>query len=136
MKKIIIGVTCIIILIISFFLIKIPEYVELNNLIIVEGIGVECNKEYFKLYLKEVIPTKDDTGISYDYRIYDSGNSSSIANAYKKLEKKSKKKIFYKDVRYVMTNCTKSESILEYFDVNPNYIEHTKNEIKKELNKK
>ncbi len=136
MKKIIIGVISIMILIVAFFIIKIPPYVELNNLMIVEGIGVECNHSKYKLYLKEVIPTKDDTGITYKYKIYDSDNFNSLEKAYQKMNDKSKKKIFYKDARYVITNCTKSEEIVEYFNIKPNYIEHTKKNIEKEIRKK
>ena len=43
-----------IIIIISLF--SLPSYVELNNLIIVEGIGVKCNKDSYTIYLKEIIP--------------------------------------------------------------------------------
>ena len=54
----------------------------------------------------------------------------------KKIEEKSKKKIFYKDAKYIITNCTKSNQIINYFNIDPNYIEHTKNEIEKEIKKK
>ena len=136
MKKMVFGALCLIVVVMSFFLIKIPTYVELNNLIIVEGIGVECNHNNYKLYLKEVIPTKDDTGITYKYKIINSDSFNSLRKAYKKIEEKSKKKIFYKDAKYIITNCTKSNQIINYFNIDPNYIEHTKNEIEKEIKKK
>ncbi|MCI8460486.1 MAG: hypothetical protein HFE81_03740 [Bacilli bacterium] len=136
MKKMVFGALCLIVVVMSFFLIKIPTYVELNNLIIVEGIGVECNHNNYKLYLKEVIPTKDDTGITYKYRVYDSDDFNSIDKSYKKMENNSQKKIFYKDAKYVITNCTKSQEIIDYFKIDPNYIEHTKNDIETEIKKK
>jgi len=136
MKKIIIGILCVIVAILAFFLIRIPTYVELNNLMIVEGIGVQCNHGGYKLYLKEVIPTKDDTGITYKYKVYDSENFSSLDKEYKKMEEDSKKKIFYKDARYIVTNCTKSDEIINYFDIDPNYIEHTTEDIEKSIKKK
>ena len=37
-----------IIIIISLF--SLPSYVELNNLIIVEGIGIKCNKDDYSIY--------------------------------------------------------------------------------------
>lgn len=136
MKKIIIFTLCTITAIVSFFLIKIPTYVELNNLIIVEAIGVECKKDSYKLYFKEIIPTKDDTGITYKYKVYDSDDFDSLDKSYKKIEDKSKKKIFYKDTRYLVTNCTKSDKIINYFKIKPNYIEHTKKNIEKKIKKK
>lgn len=136
MKKVILAIFCVFIVIGALFLIKIPEYVELNNLMIVEGIGVECDGKTYKLYLKEIIPTKDDTGISYKYKIYNSDGFNSLKKAYQKTEEKSKKKIFYKDARFIITNCTKSNHIIDYFEIDPNYIKHTKNDIEKEMKKK
>lgn len=136
MKKVIIGILCLIVVVIAFFLIKIPAYVELNNLMIVEGIGVECNHDSYRIYLKEVIPTKDDTGITYKYKVYDSDDSNSLDKVYKKMESNSQKKIFYKDARYVITNCTKSDEIINYFKIDPNYIEHTNDDIRSEMKKK
>ena len=136
MKKLILAIISVFIIILAFFIIKIPEYVELNNLMIVEGIGVECDHKNYKIYLKEVIPTKDDTGITYKYKIINSDSFNSLRKANKKREEKSKKKIFYKDAKYIITNCTKSNQIINYFNIDPNYIEHTKNEIEKEIKKK
>lgn len=136
MKKFILALLCVFVIVGAFFLIKIPEYVELNNLIIVEGIGVQCDSKNYKLYLKEIIPTKDDNGITYKYKLYDSDNFNSLEKAYKKIEEKSKKKIFYKDARYLVTNCNKSDKIIEYFKIDPNYIEHTKKEIEDVMKKK
>ena len=45
-----------------------PDYVELNDLAIIRGIGVSCQEEV-SLYLQEIIPIKGDSGISYDYEL-------------------------------------------------------------------
>jgi len=65
MKKLLI-----IMLLIPTFFIKIPDYVELNNLIIIDTIIVKEDKNHIKLYLKEIIPTKSDQGITYKYKYY------------------------------------------------------------------
>jgi len=131
MKKII-FIVCLIILTIF---IKIPSYVELNNLVIVEGIGLRCENNKYILYLKEVIPIRDDNGISYQYKYYQ-GEDYNINNAYKSiLEDNSKKKFFFDDTKYVVTNCKNSSKLIEYFDVNPKYIKHTNNDINKTLQK-
>lgn len=136
MRKVIVGIICIIIGIIFLFIVKIPKYVELNGLIIVEGIGVECRDGRYKIHMKEIIPLKDDTGISYKYKVYSSEEENDLERAYKTIEDKTSKKIFYKDSKYVITNCVKSDKIVDYFSVKPNYIEHTKKDIYKTLKKK
>ena len=59
MKKILI-----IILLIPTLFIKIPEYVELNNLIIIDTIIIQEENNHIKIYLKEIIPTKNNQGIT------------------------------------------------------------------------
>lgn len=136
MKKIIVGIVCVVIVIAFLFIIKIPKYIELNNLIIIEGVGVECKGQNYTIYLREIIPMKDDTGISYKYKFYTSDEADSIDKAYNDIIDKSGKKIFYDDTKYLITNCSKSDKIIDYFDIKPDYIEHTKNDIKKVLKKK
>ena len=55
----------IIILFLSLFL-KIPKYIELNNLKIIKSIS--CDEKYY--YLEEIIPTRDDNGIEYHKKIH------------------------------------------------------------------
>ena len=112
--------------------IKVPKYVELNNLILVDGIGVSCRNESYTLFIKEIIPTKKETGIIYSYKIYEDTNSN-INKAYKNIEKKVNKKIYSKEARYIITDCDKSNKIIKYFNINPKYIKHTKKNIDKEI---
>lgn len=112
--------------------IKVPKYVELNNLILVDGIGVSCRNESYTLFIKEIIPTKKETGIIYSYKIYEDTNSN-INKAYKNIEKKVNKKIYSKEARYIITDCDKSNKIIKYFNINPKYIKHTKKNIAKEI---
>lgn len=112
--------------------IKVPKYVELNNLILVDGIGVSCRNESYTLFIKEIIPTKKETGIIYSYKIYEDTNSN-INKAYKNIEKKVNKKIYSKEARYIITDCDKSNKIIKYFNINPKYIKHTKKNINKEI---
>ena len=62
MKKIILIV---LLFIISIF-INIPKYIELNNLMIIDRIEINCDSITFR----EVKPTKGDNGISYEYKTY------------------------------------------------------------------
>lgn len=65
MKKIIM-----IILIIGLLIVvKMPKYVELNNLIIIDEIHVDCLDEY-NLKFREVIPKRDNNDITYKYKYY------------------------------------------------------------------
>lgn len=136
MKKIVAGMLCFILGIVFLFIIKIPKYVELNNLIIIEDIGVACDKGKYKIYLREIVPLKDDTGISYKYKTYASDEMESLEKAYNNIADKNSKKIFYKDTRHLITNCLKSDEIIDYFKIKPNYIKHTDDNIEDQIRKK
>lgn len=125
MKKII----TLILLIIFLLLIKVPKYVELNNLAIIEGISVEYNYGSYFVTLKEIIPTKDDNGIKYSYKYY-SYKESSLDNIYKKISN-SNKKIYLKKTKYLVTNITKSKKIIKKFNLVDVKIYHNKDSLKK-----
>ncbi|MBQ6323747.1 MAG: hypothetical protein IJI22_02825 [Bacilli bacterium] len=111
------------------FIIKIPNYIELNNLVIVEGIGLECNNDKYTLYLKEIIPIKGDNGVTYKYKYYEN-EAENIDDANKNIiNDYSNKKFFYEDTKYVITNCKTSNEITDYFRIKPKYIKHVDNNI-------
>lgn len=118
--------------ILSFF-IK-DKYVELNNLVIVDGIGVECSDEMFNIYLKEIIPIKDDSGIEYEYKYYNV-KSDDIEKSYDLFDEKISKKIYYNSTKSVVTNCTNTKKLISTYNIKPKYIIHTNKNIKKELSK-
>lgn len=129
MKK---YVLIIVIIIFMMIFIKVDDYVELNNLVLVDGIGVSCRDNSYVLFIKEIIPKKKDTGIEYSYKVYEDTNSS-IEGAYKNISKEVSKKIYSKEARYIITDCDNSDKIIEYFKINPKYIKHTKKSIEKEI---
>ena len=132
MKKVVLGS---LIFINYAFIRKIPNYVELNNLVIVEGIGVECKNSKYSLYLKEIIPIKGDNGITYKYKYYES-EAKSIEKAYNNIiEDYTNKKFFYDDVKYIITSCDTSEKITNYFHIKPKYIKHVDTDILDALKK-
>lgn len=130
MKKILI----IIFLLLIGFIIKIPEYEELNTLAIIEGIGVSYNDEAYTIYLKEIIPIKDDQGITYKYEYY-KGEGKNIEIAFKRLKDKASKKIYLKRCKFVVTNLRYSDEILKKLNIKPNNIYHQKSDIYKKLKK-
>ena len=117
--------------ILSFF-IK-DKYIELNNLVIVEGIGLECSDEEYNIYLKEIIPVKDDSGIEYEYKYYNV-KSDELNKSYSMFDEKISKEIYYDNTKYVITNCTSTKKLIYTYNINPKYIIHTNKNIKKELN--
>lgn len=129
MKK---YVLIIVIIIFMMIFIKVDDYVELNNLVLLDGIGVSCRDNSYVLFIKEIIPKKKDTGIEYSYKVYEDTNSS-IEGAYKNISKEVSKKIYSKEARYIITDCDNSDKIIEYFKINPKYIKHTKKSIEKEI---
>lgn len=124
----------IIIFIISGLFLPISDYVELNNLIIVKNIGLDCQNNIYNLYIKEIIPEKNTNNINYKYKIYQS-KGKNIKEAYQNLINNTSKKIFIKDTKSIITNCHNNKNIIKYFSLNKTTIIHTKKSIKKELSK-
>lgn len=111
---------------------NIPDYAELNNIAIIEGIGVSYNNNHYTIYLKEIIPTKDDLGINYKYNYYKE-DGKSINNTIKKLQKKTKKKLYLSRAKFLITNKKTSSKILKDLNLNIKYIYHTKSDIYKKI---
>ena len=128
MKKIIL----IILLLSELLIINIPPYVELNNLAIIEEIGVIKENNQYTLILKEVIPIKDNQGIKYKYKYYQE-SSPTLINAYKKLKKDTKKKLYLKKAKSLITNISSSNKILKILNIKPSSIIHTKDNILKKI---
>ena len=124
MKKIIL----IIIIILELFLIKIPPYIELNNLIIIEEIAVIKNNNKYTLILKEIIPIKDDKSISYKYKYYEE-TSTSIKKTYNKINEKNKKRLYLNKTKSLITNINTSSNILNELNIKPKTITNTKEDI-------
>ena len=98
----------IIIIILGSIIFKIPEYVELNDLAIIENMAVEYKDSRYTVYLKEIIPKKDENGINYDYKYYNASDID-LDDVYKKLKAKTKKKLYYKSVKSLIINLEKSD---------------------------
>lgn len=128
MKKILI----IFFIILGAFLFKIPEYKELNNIAIIEGIAIEYDGTNYTVYLKEVIPVKSDKGIDYEYKYYKE-KSHSVDKAYKEIVFNTKKKLYLKRCKFLISNLYKTDKIINYFDINPTTIYNNRNNIYEKL---
>lgn len=106
MKKIII----LILITLIFYTIGIPKYTELNNLAIIEGVGVSYKDERYIVYLKEVIPVKNDQGIKYKYKYYEE-EGDEIEKVFEKLKTKTKKKLYLKKAKFLITDVDDSGMI-------------------------
>ena len=122
MKKIIL----ILLIIIELFIIKIPKYEELNNLAIIKEIAIEYKENKYTMYLKEIIPIKDNQGINYKYKIYKE-TSSTIKKAYNKIKNKTKKKIYLNKVQKLKTNIKNTNKIKNELQIKPKSIIHSNN---------
>lgn len=116
MKKFFILTLCILFILAVF---KIPEYRELNNIKIIESIGYDCIND--KIYFKEIIPEKDDSGLDYNYKIH--------------YIDKINKDYYLKSTKFIITNCDNTNILINKYNLKPKYIYHTKNDIEKELRK-
>ena len=117
----------IIFLLIPLLFINIPPYIELNNLAIIEEIGIKKNKENYTLYLKEIIPIKEDNSIKYEYKHYESTNKN-ISSCLKDINKTTKKTIYLNKVKTIYTN--KYINIKKELGIKPNSIKVTNKDIK------
>ena len=124
MKKIIL----LFIILLELFLFKIPSYVELNDLAIIEDIGLEQTNNHYTLILKEKIPIKSDQGISYKYDFHTS-TASTITKAYQKIQTTTKKKLYLTKTKSLITNITSTKEILTTLDISPKTITHIKQDI-------
>lgn len=110
-----------------------PTYVELNDLAIIRGVGVSCGKET-NLYLKEIIPTKGENGITYQYEYYQ-GAGKDVSKALEKINLKTKKKLYLSKVKFLVTDCTKSNHIMNDFELKHIKVYHVQDDVLKELKK-
>lgn len=122
MKRIIL----ILLIILELFIIKIPKYEELNNLVIIKEIAVEYSKDKYTIYLKEIIPIKANQGINYKYKIYKE-TSTSIKKAYNKIVSKTKKKLYLNKVKTLTTNIKNIDKIKNELKIKPESIIHSNN---------
>lgn len=109
------------------------EYVELNDLAIIRGVGVSCNNDK-ELYFQEIIPVKGDNGIQYEYEYYQ-GDGKNLEDAYQKLALKTKKKLYLSKVKFLVTDCKSSDFILEQFRLKDIKIYHIQDDVFKKLKK-
>lgn len=111
---------------------KIPEYRELNDIAIIEGIAVEYNGYSYTLHLKEVIPIKSEKGVEYEYKYY-KGQSSSIRKCYEEITSNTKKKLYLKRCKFLVTNLYSSNKIIDFFNIEPVTIYHEIDNVQKKL---
>ncbi len=124
----------ILLIFLELFVIKIPDYVELNNLAIIEKIAVEKKDDKYKLILKEIIPLKGDQGISYKYE-YHEAQAGSIKKAYQKIKKKTKKKLYLNKAKSLITNTKSAEKINDILNIEPKITIYIKKDLSKEIKK-
>lgn len=129
MKKLIVMI---ILIIIFGFVIKIPEYHELNDLAIIQGIGVEYKNNSYVVYMKEVIPIRDDIGINYKYKYYEA-NATDLVDAFNRVQDKTKKKLYYKKCKFLVTNIENSDYIKKSVKIKPKNIYHPAGSIEEAL---
>ena len=99
---------------------NVPEYNELNNIIIIDKINIECDKNY-NVKIREINLFKDDNGITYKYTYYN--NKVDDLNDLKKSNFSKYHKLFYYDkVRYLDTNCSNIDMIKNTLNINPKKI--------------
>ena len=134
MKKIFITT----ILILSLFIIKISEYVELNNLAIIESMAISYKDDIYQVHIKEIIPERGDEGISYRYKYY-SSNSENLKKAIINIEKKSNKKVYLNKTKILIIEKKNKKRITKELlknNVKTKHYIYTNEDIEKVIRKK
>lgn len=98
----------------SLLIIKIPKYVELNHIHIIEEISITCSNNYYQVTLKEIIPIKEDNGIEYRYKEY-TKTGDKLIDIKKSFD--DEKYFFYKDIKTIKSNCISKEKIKSIFKI-------------------
>lgn len=124
-----------ILLLLPIFIFKIPKYVELNDLAIIQGVGYSCHDGNKILYLKEIIPIKGEAGLEYQYEYYQE-QGERFNNLVQKIENYTKKKIYLSKVKFVVTNCDISKDVEEELKKEDIKIYYVESDIKQKLKKK
>ncbi len=124
-----------ILLLLPILIFKIPKYVELNDLAIIQGVGYSCYDGHKTLYLKEIIPIKGDAGLEYQYEYYQE-QGEKFNHLVQKIENHTKKKIYLSKVKFVVTNCNISKDVEEELKKEDIKIYYVESDIKQKLKKK
>ena len=98
------------------FLLPIPKYVELNQLVLVHSAEVYCHQQQYEVIITEIFPKKEDNGVQYHFKQYEK-TGSDLNEIKKSLESDEKKKFYYKGLKKISTNCLNSQEIMDTFKV-------------------
>lgn len=111
MKRIIIFT----ILIVLLYFVNIPPYVELNDLIIINKINVICSDGMYKLDFSEILPIRNENGITYKYKSYSSNYFDEIDKSYDDIFENIQKKVFFVKNLKINSNCKNTNILLAFF---------------------
>ena len=84
--------------------------------------------------MKEVIPIRSDMGIDYKFKYYE-GESSDLEKAIERVQDRTKKRLYYKKVKFLATNIENSDYIKDILKINPKNVYHPAGDIKEHLKK-
>ena len=122
-------------MLISIFLLSgCADYVEINDLAIIKGVGVSYKNSSYTIYMKEIIPARSDDGIEYKYKIYEA-SADDLESALEKIADKTKKKLYYKRCKFLVTDVDHSDFINEMLEIKPKSIYHPSDDVKDVLAK-
>ena len=117
MKKIII---LLLVFLFIGLLFNIPKYNELNNIVIIDKIKIDCSND-IDILLREVNPVKTDNGITYNYTYY-KNNIKNINMFKSSFTNKYHKSFYYNKVKILESNCNDIDRITSSINVKPNKI--------------
>ena len=118
----------ILIIILELFIIKIPEYNELNNIAIIEEITIIKTNNKYHITFKEIIPIKENNSLTYKYKNHKI-KTNDLTKSLEEISKTTKKKLYLSKTKSLTTNLTYSNEIIKLYNINPKIINHPSNYI-------
>lgn len=116
----------ILIIILELFIIKIPEYNELNNIAIIEEITIIKINNKYHITFKEIIPIKENNSLTYKYKNHKI-KTNDLTKSLEEISKTTKKKLYLSKTKSLTTNLTYSNEIIKLYNITPKIINHPSN---------
>ena len=92
------------VLLLQYFFV--PEYRELNNLVVIDKIRVLKKEEGYTISLREVVPKRENNGIQYSYEYYHY-QVARLEDFYQDM--RQKKRFYFRKVKSLSSNMNTDE---------------------------
>ena len=94
--------------IIILVILPIPNYVELNYLVLIDSIDITCNNNKYSVSVKEIIPQKEGNRLYYEYEFYEE-EGDDLLRIFNSLEEEHF--LYFRKAHIKVQNCINKDEI-------------------------